>query len=500
VWGGNTTPLFALALPGGYGRLRRMIRSLQPVGLWTLFAEICAIPHPSGHEAALRRRLAGLARAAGLAADEDNAGNLRIVRPARPGREHAPRVILQSHLDMVPQHSTALPFDCMRDPIVPVVDGDRVHTGGRTTLGADNGIGVAAALDVLLGDCVRHGPLAALFTVEEETGLRGAEQVDPAFLDGDILLNLDSEDAGAVTVGCAGGCRIQARFPFTTKHVPAGLRGAEIAVSGLAGGHSGCDIDKRRGNAVAILCELLDTRPDTLAGIDGGGLENAIPRDARAVLALPEAELGALRAAAAACLRAHRTRLGAGDPGLRIDVTECPPPARAWSAACRTRILDALRACPNGVLAMSAADPARVATSANLAAVRTDAAAVTVKVMPRSESASALERLVAAIRAGFEAAGGQVSIDHAYPGWEPNPESGIVRIIEQVYGRRFGSAPRRLTIHAGLECGVLGAVNPALDMASFGPDIHDPHSPAEWVSIASVRRFASLLHGVLEAL
>jgi dipeptidase D len=476
---------------------------LKPQMLWKVFAGLCAIPHPSGSEAGVREYLKRLAENSGLKTEVDSVGNLIIVKTASPGRETAKTVILQGHMDMVPQKNSDIAFDFKENPIVAVIDGDEVHTDGKTTLGADNGIGIAAAMDMLLSGDVSHGPLKALFTVEEETGLNGAMGVQADMLAGDILLNLDSEDDGQIFVGCAGGARLRCDFDIPWRDAVPGFSGLKINISGLCGGHSGCDINKGRGNANKILSLLLEMLSNEygiqVSRVEGGTLDNAIPREAFAVVAVPGEICGSAIIAAEDFASQIKDELGDSDPGFKLEVIPCEMPEIVWEEAFQRKVLKALNTCPNGVMAMSKTMSGLVETSTNLAALETDDEKLKIKLSQRSSIDSEREALTNKIIALFDEAGAKCRVDNQYPGWEPDLGSGILRIVTGKFEELFDYQPEVVAIHAGLECGILGAKNPALDMVSFGPDIRNPHSPSESVSISSVARFRKLLKAVIEA-
>ncbi len=466
------------------------LATLAPRELWREFAAICAEVHPSGHEHALRAELFERAHAAGLKAVTDDVGNLRIERRAAPGLENRPLIILQSHLDMVPQANADLAFDFLTTPVTPVIGG-RFVTADGTTLGADNGIGLAAALALLFDSELQAGPLALLATVEEETSMRGAFHVAPEMLRGDILLNLDSETEGEFYCGCAGGCRLTLRRPVPT--VAAGSEGEAVKISllGLQGGHSGMDIDKNRGNAIRMLVEFLLSLDDfAIADFRGGSLDNAIPRECfttgLTVSGARKLQLAADRFAAYQKNRFNLTE----DFDLRVEPAERPK--RLWSAAVQPEILWALLAIPNGVIERSAL-PHAVVTSNNLASAIFDGRTLTVRNLPRSFDNSKRDHLVEGIREIWKSFGGRARVSQSYPGWKPAVDSPVVRRAQAIYSELFGPIPPTKVIHAGLECGIFLEKNPKLAMLSFGPTIENPHSPAERVEIDSVEKFYHFL-------
>jgi dipeptidase D len=409
-------------------------------------------------------------------------------------------VILQTHLDMVGEKNKDVAHDFERDPIRPRVDGEWVRASG-TTLGADNGIGVAAALAAATDPAVAHGPLELLFTLDEETGLTGASQLDPAILTGRLLLNLDSEEDGTIFVGCAGGedTIIDLAVSWTA---PTAREGIRLEVSGLKGGHSGLNIVENRGNALKLAARILDAAVEAgvaleLASISGGSKHNAIPREAEATLAGDRAGLAAI---AGGSLAAFRTELAGIDDGLEVSVTEAPVPARVLTGADRDRLLRLLVALPHGVLAMSRDIPGLVETSSNLAVVAVRGDAVHVATSSRSSIASSLAGVLDGIRAQARLAGASFERRDGYPGWQPNLESKTLAVVRSVYEKRWGKEPHVTAIHAGLECGLLGERVPGLDMVSFGPQIEGAHSPDERVHVPSVERFWGALGEVLDRL
>lgn len=480
------------------------VSDFEPRPLWAHFDRILAIPRPSKQEEAMRRYVVEVAERKGLPHRSDAAGNLVVSKPGTPGREGAPTTILQSHLDMVTEKNSDVAHDFDRDPIEPRLEGEYLYATG-TTLGADNGIGVAAMLALLEADDVAHGPLELLFTVDEETGLTGANQLDPALLSGRRLLNLDSEEEGAVTVGCAGGRNTQLTVPLERAAAPAGSVALEVALAGLKGGHSGVDIHLQRGNAVKLLARTLvaaaGRAPFRLASLTGGNKHNAIPREAKAlVLLAPEA-----RAAFVEAVEREAAAIGAeyrpADPDLRVQVGEAAAPGTdAWTEEATRRVLALLEALPHGVLAMSYDIPGLVETSANVATVAAANGSLSVLMSLRSSVASALDATARRVRATGGLAGAQVTENDGYPGWKPDLASPVLAVVRRVHERTLGSDPEIKAIHAGLECGIIGEKVPGTDMISFGPQIENPHSPDERVHVASVERFWKLLRATLEEL
>ncbi|MDP5292643.1 aminoacyl-histidine dipeptidase [Oceanimonas sp. CHS3-5] len=477
------------------------IRSLSPTSLWGFFDTICSIPHPSGHEAALRRWIADWARERGLVVHQDDIGNLIIKKSASPGMENRKGVVLQAHLDMVPQANADTGHDFTQHPIRPRIDGDWVYATG-TTLGADNGIGMAACLAVLAANQLKHGPLEVLLTVDEESGMTGAFGLKPELLTGEILLNTDSEQDGDVYMGCAGGVDANITLPYEAEPVPAGYQAFRLAITGLRGGHSGINIHEGRASATKLLAELLHAvtaeHGVRLASLSGGTLRNAIAREASALLLVPEAECERLPFLLEACRQQYAAEFAGVDDFIRLELNPAEPPARVMSKAMQQRLTRALLACPHGVMAMSRTMADVPQTSTNLGVIETHADHVHVQCLIRSLNDAGRQRVAAMTAAAFELAGAKVQFDGAYPGWQPDPDSPVMQLVLDTHKQVFGHLPAVKVIHAGLECGLLKSVYPHWDMVSFGPTIQGAHSPDERVSIDAVARFWQLLVQVLE--
>ena len=479
------------------------LSGLAPAHLWRHFGSLAAIPRPSGHEEKAAAFVIATGRAAGAVVRQDARGNVVLAVPASPGREAAPVVILQTHLDMVCEKNRDVTHDFDRDPIRPRLSGDWVSATG-TTLGADNGIGVAAALAVATDAGIAHGPLELLFTVDEETGLTGAKDLDPSIVTGRVLLNLDSEEDGVIYVGCAGGEDSLIDLAVT-RTAPAGSAGARLAIRGLRGGHSGLNIVENRGNALKLLARILQAASDAripcaIGSIAGGSKHNAIPREAEAIVAVDAAARTRLEATAHEMTAAFRIELARIDDGLEIEVSPHDAPRRVLSPADSDRLVRLMMALPHGVLAMSPDIPGLVETSNNLAVVVSADDSVRVVTSSRSSVAPTLRAVVASVRAAAALAGGTVTPKDGYPGWKPNMLSKALAVVRDVYRRRWEKEPGVTAIHAGLECGLLGEKVPGLDMVSFGPQIEGAHSPDERVSVPSVGRFYGALAEVLDRL
>ncbi|HSN88923.1 MAG TPA: aminoacyl-histidine dipeptidase [Thermoanaerobaculia bacterium] len=482
------------------------VSELEPQSLWKHFDEILSIPRPSKHEEGMRRYVLGLAERKGYRWREDSVGNLVIEKPASPGKEGAPIVVLQSHLDMVTEKNSDVTFDFARDPIAPRRDGEYVKASG-TTLGADNGIGVAAMLAVLEADDLVHGPLELLFTVDEETGLTGVGALEPdaIALKGRILLNLDSEEEGAVTIGCAGGSTSRLLVPIETGPPPAGTTLAGIGLSGLLGGHSGMEIHLQRGNAVKLLARALFAAfqkvPFRLVSFQGGNKHNALPREAEAFLLVESGRVEELSRALDAEVQAIACEYP-GEPltvrdALAVGSSSTDP---VWTEETSRKVLDLLNALPHGVLAMSRDIPGLVETSTNLAAVSQQDGALSILISNRSSVNSAMKATRRRLHAFASLAGARIEENEGYPGWKPNLESPVLNRFREVHRRVLGQDPELRAIHAGLECGVIGEKFSGMDMISFGPEILGAHSPDERVKVDTVGRFYGLLGEVLKEL
>ncbi|SHF38308.1 dipeptidase D [Modicisalibacter ilicicola DSM 19980] len=479
------------------------LRDLSPSLVWRHFRTLCDTPRPSGQEAALVALLERWADERGLDHERDAAGNLLIRKPATPGCEQAPGVVLQGHLDMVAQANSDHPHDFTRDPLDTYVEDGWLHARG-TTLGADNGLGVAAALAVLEDDSLRHGHLEALFTVEEESSMGGALGLAEGWLQGRFLLNLDSEDRGQVYIGCAGGADVLVSADLPTSPVKADERVWRLSLTGLIGGHSGIDIHKGRGNANRLLVRVLRTlEPCGVRLIDyrGGTLRNALPREAFATVALNVQEGEAAQARVGELHQELATELAGVDDGLRLSLEAVAPPSGDPLTATASHLLvAALHAAPCGVERMSIEVPGVVETSNNLGVVALEAGHLHLCALVRSLRDSATRDMGDRFRALFGLIGVETRIENAYPGWTPNPGSPLLARFRRLHQRRLGNDAEVKVIHAGLECGILGGKYPHLEMISFGPQIRGAHSPDERVEIDSVEEFWGLLRELIEAL
>lgn len=474
--------------------MNRNLAALKPALVWKHFAEIARIPHPSSHEEKIRAYVKDFAESRGLECREDEAHNVYVRKPATKGMENRKGVVLQAHLDMVPQKNNDKTFDFEKDPIDAYIDGDWVTADG-TTLGADNGIGAAAILAVLEDDTLMHGPLEALFTATEETGMDGAFGLKAGVLRGDILLNLDSETEGELYVGCAGGLDANIVFDYAPEPAPAGYKALKLIVKGLKGGHSGIQIVCQRANANKLLFRLLNRLPYEvlLAEVDGGGLRNAIPREAAATVLVREDDCDRLLADVAAFELIAVAEYAGIEDSIRIFAEPCAMPANIIARPVAGKLVKAVVGCPDGVQKMSLSMPGLVQTSTNLARVVSDGKTIRLQCLLRSSVNSEKEALGEAIAAVFALAGARTELTGSYNGWNPDMNSPILKAMTASYEALYGRKPAVTAIHAGLECGIIGSNYPNLDMISFGPTICYPHSPDEKVEIASVGKFYDFL-------
>lgn len=472
--------------------MSKEILNLEPKPIWKHFYSLTQIPRPSKHEDAIQEFMVNFGNSLGLETIKDEVGNVIIRKPATPGMEDRKGIILQGHLDMVPQKNSDTVHDFTKDPIDAVIDGEWVTAKG-TTLGADNGMGVAAAMSVLESKDLVHGPIEALFTCDEETGMTGAFGIKAGVLKGDILMNMDSEDEGELYIGCAGGTNANAEFEYISVEVPANMKAYNLALTGLKGGHSGVDIPLQRGNSNKLLNRFLRSATQKfglrLASIDGGSLRNAIPRESFAKVVVPVDKAAEFEAAVPKCLEVFKAELEKTEPFMAFTCKATDLPASLIDEATQTVLLNAVYACPNGVIRMSDSVEGLVETSNNLAIVKSDGKKIIVLTLIRSSVDSAKKDLENMIESVFLLAGAHFWLDGQYPGWKPNINSPILKAMSDIYNNKYGKIPKVTAIHAGLECGLLGGVYPNWDMISFGPTIRFPHSPDEKVDISSVQKF-----------
>ena len=478
------------------------LSGLEPAIVWTHFATLCRIPRQSKQEAALREHLQRWASERGLESTVDAAGNLIIRKPASKGRENVPGTILQAHLDMVCQKNTETVHDFSRDAIVPVLR-DGWLRAENTTLGADNGIGVALALAVLEDRSLQHGPIEALFTVDEEAGMGGARGLASGVLRGRLMLNLDTEEWGEFYLGCAGGQDVNAARRGVAEPFPADFSAWRIALGGLRGGHSGVDIHEERGNAIKLLVRVLTDLaahiPLRLSRLDGGTARNALPREAFAEIGVAKGDEAALHECLHTLQACFKAELRGADDGVSLSC-EAASIAQIMSSHEQSVWLASLHAAPHGVRRMSRQLPGVVETSCNLGMVALTPTESSCNFLVRSLIDSGNEALADEIISLFSLSGTRAGKSGGYPGWAPKPDSALLALCQSVYRRAYGSEAKVKVIHAGLECGLIGAKYPGLDIVSFGPTIRGPHAPGESVEIESVVRTWTLLTDILAAI
>ena len=480
------------------------IEGLKPELIWKYFAEISRIPRGSKNEAAISKYVYETAGKLGLKAKRDSLGNVVVAKPASPGKKDARPCCLQGHLDMVCEKNSDKAHDFTKDPITLVRKGN-VLTADGTTLGADNGIGVATNLAVMADKSLEHGPLELLFTVDEETGLTGAAGLAGDFLQSKTLINLDSEEEGFLYVGCAGGKDTLGTWKAELEAAPAATACVSLKVSGLRGGHSGVDISLGRGNAVKIANRLLMKLAPLgarLSSINGGSKINAIARECEAVLFIPKTKLDEAKQLAAEHDATVHAEFGAAEEGLSVALSwiEAPKDGKVFAQALQERLIHTLSALPHGVIKMSPDIPGLVETSTNVASITTANGTVRIETSQRSSVASEMVEIVQTVASVFTLAGAAVEHSTGYPGWKPNMRSPILALADGTYKALFGKAPEVKAVHAGLECGIIGERFPGMDMISFGPDVQAVHSPDERILIDSVEKFWRYLLALLKAL
>ena len=478
------------------------VAALEPTQLWQHFDDILTVPRASKGEERIRDHILGVASDLNLKYQTDAAGNVVICKPGNPGHNQAPTTILQSHLDMVQEKNAAVDFDFSKDAIVPTRDGEYITATG-TTLGSDNGIGVAAMLAVMSETKLIHGPLEFLFTIDEETGLTGAAQIDASLLAGRQLINLDSEEENILYVGCAGGGDTHLTLNMTVAPISDHEETLTLNLTGLKGGHSGCDIHLQRGNALCLLGRILLCGHDIsfrLASLNGGSAHNAIPREAFATIVIKSKDRQALATAVNAEFSVIKKQYQSVDPGMALTLTDAAPITSTWDHHSTMTALQLLTTLPHGVDTMSYDIPDLVETSNNVATAKSDNEKLVITTSTRSSVDASLDALRRRIHAGGQLAGAQVEEFAAYPGWKPNLQSHLLEVVKSAHVKELGTEPDVKAIHAGLECGIIGKKVPGMDMISFGPIIEFPHSPDERVHIGSVERFYRLLTATLETL
>ncbi|WP_017347987.1 beta-Ala-His dipeptidase [Pantoea sp. A4] len=476
------------------------LSQLSPQPLWDIFAKVCSIPHPSYHEEALAEHIVGWAKEQGFWVERDQVGNILIRKPATPGMEKRTPVALQAHLDMVPQKNNDTVHDFTKDPIQPYVDGEWVKARG-TTLGADNGIGLASALAVLVAEGVVHGPLEVLLTMTEESGMDGAFGLQPDWLQADVLINTDSEEEGEIYMGCAGGIDFISTLPLAREAVPADFDTLKLTLKGLKGGHSGAEIHLGLGNANKLLARFLSRHAAELdvrlIAFSGGTLRNAIPREAFATLAVSRHKLDALKAAAAHFLATLQNELGIKEKNIALVSEELAQQGPALTTDSRDRFLNLLNSTPNGVIRDSDVAKGVVETSLNVGVVTMDQDKAEIICLIRSLIDTGKDYVVETLTSLGQLAGAKTEPKGGYPGWQPDADSAIMALTRKTYQALFGKEPNIQVIHAGLECGLFKKPYPNMDMVSIGPTITGPHSPDEQVHIESVGLYWQLLTALL---
>jgi len=479
------------------------ILEYEPKLVWKHFDEIRKIPRCSKHEEKIREYILEFAEKQGLKAKTDKAGNILVEKPASPGMENKPIVVLQGHMDMVCEKNKEVKHDFSKDPIKLKIEGDKLKADG-TTLGADNGIGVAIALAILEDKNLKHGPIEALFTVDEETGLTGAFALEPGFLKGRVMLNLDSEDFGVITVGCAGGGDTIITLPVKKHKVEGDMAFLVIRISGLKGGHSGVDIHEQRGNAIKLLSRILWKVKQKcsllLLDVTGGDKHNAIPREATALVAVKKGDVEELKKTVESEGKDILEEIKPIDPGFKAEVKKADSKNEALDKKSTEDLINLLYALPHGVLAMSFDIPGLVETSTNLAKVRVEGEKASIAMSSRSSIKSALQATRGRIHAIASLAEAEVEEGSPYPGWKPNMNSKLLALAREIFKNMFNEEAKVEAIHAGLETGIIGEKFPGMDMISIGPTIKHPHSPDEYVEISTVEKFYKYVLKILESL
>jgi len=476
------------------------IAKLQPVEIWEHFVALNAVPRPSKKEEKVRQFMLDFGKKLGLETFEDKIGNVIIKKPATPGMENRKTVALQSHLDMVPQKNKGTDHDFEKDGISMLIDGDWVTADG-TTLGADNGIGVAAIMGLLASKDIPHPPLEALFTIDEETGMTGAQHLQEGILDAEIMLNLDTEEDDEIDIGCAGGIDITAKGNYQEVTPDKEARAYQIKVKGLTGGHSGMDIHLYRGNANKILNRLLYKGAEKglqVAEIHGGGLRNAIPREAEAIVVLPKNTAEEILKDLQTLSETIKIEQTKQDPDLTFEFNPVEMPEKVMDIVAQDKLLKTVYAAHNGVFRMSPDMEDLVETSNNVASVNVANGNIQIDNLTRSSVESTKEDLANNLKSAYELGGMEVELTGSYPGWKPNPNAQILSVMTDLYEKMYQEKPKVVACHAGLECGIIKSHYPNMEMISFGPTIQGAHSPDERVNIESVKKFWEYLKETLK--
>jgi dipeptidase D len=476
--------------------MSKNIRTLEPKELWNHFANLNAVPRASKKEEKVIQFIMDFGKKLNLPVHKDDVGNVIIKKPATPGMENKVTIVLQSHLDMVHQKNSDTDFDFATQGINMLVDDDWVKANG-TTLGADNGIGVASIMSILASSDIPHPPLEALFTIDEETGMTGALGLQGGLLNGEILLNLDTEDDHELTIGCAGGIDVTASGNYNPENSPADVKGFRLSIRGLTGGHSGMDIHKGRGNSNKLMNRILIHAAEQfelrIHSIDGGGLRNAIPRESVSEVVVPSKNTEAFKTYISNQQQVLQSEYKTTDPNLKISLESIVAATTVLEASFEYNFLRALHACPNGIHRMSPDIAGLVQTSNNVARVLVKEGSYSILCLTRSAVDSEKMDLAAAIRSAFELAGAKVLFGGSYPGWAPKPEAPIVKLMSELYKERYSENADVNACHAGLECGIIGKNYPGMQMISFGPNILGAHSPDEKVQVSSVQKYWAFL-------
>ncbi|NLE00557.1 MAG: aminoacyl-histidine dipeptidase [Fibrobacter sp.] len=478
-----------------------MLKDLEPKQIWKYFETYCSIPHPSKHEERASKFIQETAIRLGLSYKVDEVGNVLVFKKAFPGLEHHQTIVLQSHLDMVPQKNSDCEHDFLNDPISPYADNGWVKANG-TTLGADNGIGVAIMLAVLESTDIKHGPIEALFTIDEETGMTGANKLSKDFFTGKKFINLDTEDEEELCIGCAGGINADATLMTLQEKVSPDKKAYNVALRGLRGGHSGCDIHLGRANAIKLMNRLIFTAIEKfdirVCEFHGGNVRNAIPREAFATVVVPSAYAKDFELFIPEFQKIVLNEYSDVDPDIRFTFSETALPDKVLTEPSQDNLVRAIYACPNGAIRMSSSFEGVVQTSNNISILQCVNGKNEIHCLLRSSVDSEREDLGNAVLSSLALAEAYVEFSGGYPGWQPNPSSELLNQLQEIYEELFHKKPQIKVIHAGLECGIIGAKIPGIDMISCGPTIKYPHSPDEKVSIESVQRFWNFLRTVLE--
>ena len=476
--------------------MNQQVRTLLPKELWNNFADLNAVPRASKKEEQVIQFILDYGKKLQLETYKDDVGNVIIKKPATQGLENKETVVLQSHLDMVHQKNADTDFDFATQGINMIIENDWVKAKG-TTLGADNGIGVASIMTILAADNIPHPPIEALFTIDEETGMTGALGLVAGLLKGKILLNLDTEDDRELTIGCAGGIDVTASGNYETAKCPPDVKGFLIKITGLTGGHSGMDIYKGRGNSNKLMNRLLLNAAEQFGlqihSIDGGGLRNAIPRESTASVVIPAKNVESFNSFIQDQVQMYKTEYRSTDPKLSLLTEHIEIPSTVLPAAFQYKLLRSVHACPNGIFRMSPDIAGLVQTSNNVARVLVKDGSYSILCLTRSAVDSEKMDLALTIRSAFELAGAEVTFGGSYPGWTPNPDASIVKMMSDLYTERTNEKADVNACHAGLECGIIGKNYPDMEMISFGPNIHGAHSPDEKVQVSSVQKYWEFL-------